>query len=276
MRERERRLIALTRLVTAHPGIDEALSTLASRLGVAKSTLSEDLAEVKDALHDAELGEVETQVGPGGGVRYRSRLDELLTRSAVVQWCDALRDERRLTGNGFLYMTDLLFDPRRVDPLGALLAERMHDQGAQFVVTVETRGIPLALSVARELTLPVVLLRRDNRLSEGSSLSINYLSGSSHRIQSMSIAQRSPVRNAPVLFVDDFLKAGGTARAASDLLSELGARIVGVGVLVATREPSPKLIDGISSALTWDGAAQIGPTPWVAERLGLEMPMTAK
>jgi len=45
---------------------------------------------------------------------------------------------------------------------------------------------------------------------------------------------------------------------------------------VATRDPSPKLIDGISSALTWDGDSHISPTPWVAERLGLEMPMTAK
>jgi len=276
MRERERRLIVLTRLITARPGRDEALTELAARLRVAKSTLSEDVAAVRDALDDAGLGEVETQVGPGGGVRFKPRLDRDLTRAAVLSWCAALADVRRLTGNGFLYMTDLLFDPRAIDPLGALLAERLAGKGAEYVVTVETKGIPLALSVARELGIPVVLLRRDNRLSEGSSLSINYLSGSSHRIQSMSIAQRSPVGNAPVLFVDDFLKAGGTARAAADLLSELGARIVGVGVLVATRDPSPKLIDGISSALTWDGDSHISPTPWVAERLGLEMPMTAK
>ncbi len=276
MRERERRLIALTRLVTARPGADEALSFLAARLKVAKSTLSEDLAEVKDALHEAELGVVETQVGPGGGIRFHPTLDEKTARAAVRGWCEALSDVRRLTGDGFLYMTDLLFDPHAVDPLGAVLAERLEGREAKFVVTVETKGIPLALAVARELSLPVVLLRRDTRLSEGPSLSINYLSGSSHRIQSMSIAQRSPVRGAPVVFVDDFMKAGGTARAAADLLSELGARVVGVGVLVATRKPDPKLIDGILSALTWDGEGSIAPTAWVAERLGLEMPMTAK
>jgi purine operon repressor len=271
MRDRVSRLIALTRLLTARPAGEESLQNLALRLGVAKSTLSEDVATVREALLEAGLGRVETQVGPGGGIRFQAALDENRAAWAVRAWCEALAQPERLTADGFLYMTDLLFDPRLVDPLAQLLAERFFPLEPRHIVTVETKGIPLALAVARELGITVVLLRRDNRLSEGSSLSINYLSGSSHRIQSMSLARRTPVRDAPVVFVDDFLKAGGTARAAADLLTELNAQVLASGVLVATERPAPKLIDRISSCLIWSEDGHVRPSAWVQERLGLTL-----
>lgn len=271
MRDRQKRLLALTRLVTAHIGEQVSLNGLAQRLDVAKSTLSEDVTVVRDALREADLGEVHTQVGAAGGVRFVPALDVAWVAQAIRTLCRELMQPDRMTGNGFLFMTDLLFYPSLLDPMGALLAERFRAADAGYVVTVETKGIPLALAVARVLGVPVVLLRRDNRLSEGPSLSINYLSGSSHRIQSMSLARRSPVRDARVIFVDDFLKAGGTARAAAALLSEFQAEIVGVGVLVATVEPADKLTTQVSACLEWDEAAGIRPAAWVEERLGLSL-----
>lgn len=268
MRDRLTRLVALTRLVTARPGDQPGLQQLAQRLGVAKSTLSEDLAVVRQGLRDAGLGDIVTQVGAAGGVRFEPAVDVDAAREAVSRLCRELKDPERQMGNGFIYMTDLLFDPALVDPLGGLLAEQLRPLDPRHVITVETKGIPLALAVARHLGLAVVLLRRDHRLSEGSSLSINYLSGSSHRIQSMSLARRAPLRHARVVFVDDFLKAGGTARAAGDLVAEFGAEMVGVGVLVATAKPTPKLVQGLYACLEWDETRGVQPAPWVARRLG--------
>ncbi len=270
MRDRLRRLVALTRMVT-RPGPVPLLSEMADALQVAKSTLSEDLALVRDVLSEAGLGEIHTQVGVGGGVRFVEGLDVNQVRAALEVWVQALDEPDRMTGPGFLYMTDLLFRPELVDPLGALLAERLAGRSAGLVATVETKGIPLALAVSRALSIPVVLIRRDNRLSEGSSLSINYLSGSSHRIQSMSLARRAPVRGARVLFVDDFLKAGGTARAATDLLHEFDAEVVGVGVLVATASPAAKLVADVAACLRWEESS-VAPTPWVAARLAAGAP----
>jgi purine operon repressor len=267
MRERWARLVALTRLVTARPGVQISLAGLAETLEVAKSTLSEDLALVRQVLWQAGLGEVATQVGAAGGVRFVPALDREWVRQSLTTLLEALSQEDRRLGGGFLYMTDLLFDPALMDPMGSLLAERLQPGAPQYVVTVETKGIPLALAVARQLAVPVVLIRRDHRLSEGSSLSINYLSGSSHRIQSMSLARRAPVRGARVVYVDDFLKAGGTARAAQDLLAEFQAEMVGVGVLVATRWPEDKLVGNISACLEWDGSGPLQAAPWVRERL---------
>ncbi len=57
-------------------------------------------------------------------------------------------------------------------------------------MTVETKGIPLAMSVARILNLSLAIARRESKLTDGSVFSINYLSGSSRRLQTMSLSKR--------------------------------------------------------------------------------------
>lgn len=269
---RQKRLIALTRLITANPGVQASLTDLSVRLNAAKSTLSEDLFVVKEALESYGLGDIDTQVGASGGVTFEERLDVERIQSELKDFIAELANPDRMTPDGFLYVTDLLFSPRRIETLGALLAQQFSPIGVDYVATVETRGIPLALACARTLKVDMVLLRRDNRLSEGSSLSINYLSGSSRHVQSMSLARRAPVRGGRVLFVDDFMQAGGTARAAQDLLGDFGAKVVGVGVLVSTRTPQKKLVEDYSAVLEWDRSAEglVVPSLWVQRLIGWE------
>lgn len=265
--QRHKRLVALTRIVTAYPGHQWSLTELSRKLSVAKSTLSEDLLLTKEALESQELGYIDSQVGAAGGVTFRPHVDVERLRGHLRDFVAELTNPDRMTPDGFVYVTDLLFSPERVDAMGALLAERFRSVGVDYVATVETRGIPLALACARALMVDMVLLRRDNRLSEGSSLSINYLSGSSRRVQSMSLARRAPVRGGRILFVDDFMQAGGTARAAEDLLGDFGAHVVGVGVLVSTRAPQQKVVHEYSAILEWDrsgdGPGLVTPTEWV-------------
>jgi len=111
------------------------------------------------------------------------------------------------------------------------------------VVTVETKGIPLAMMTARCLGLPLVVARRDLRVTEGSSLSINYASGSTGDIRTMSLPRRALAPGAKVLVVDDFMKAGGTAHALMELMTEFGARVLSLGILTATSVPGRKLVD---------------------------------
>lgn len=261
MGDRQRRLVLLSQYLVAHPLIQSSLTELSRRFKVAKSTLSEDLWFIKETLEREGLGTVESQVGVQGGIRYVPAIERQVLAETLARWCQRLNEPDRMMSDGFLYMTDLLFNPRWIDPMARLLAARFGDMGIEFVATVETKGIPLAMACAAALGSEVVLLRRDNRLSEGSSLSINYLSGSSHRIQSMSLSRRTSVRGGRVLFVDDFMKAGGTAKAAEDLLLEFDATVCGVGVLVATVEPSEKLVGQFSSCLEWDGTGRSAPVP---------------
>ena len=52
-----------------------------------------------------------------------------------------------------------------------------------------------------------------------------------------------------ILVIDDFMKAGGTARGLVDLAAEVGSTVVGTGVLIATAEPEKKLVDEYTSLL---------------------------
>ena len=73
-------------------------------------------------------------------------------------------------------------------------------------MTVETRGIPLAVFVARVFNIPVVMARRVGQITEGSTVSINYVSGSSKQIQTMALPKRALPSSARVLVIDDFMR----------------------------------------------------------------------
>jgi purine operon repressor len=59
----------------------------------------------------------------------------------------------------------------------------------------------------------------------------------------MSLARRALPTGAKVLIIDDFMKAGGTAKGMADLMKEFKAEVLGMGVLVDTKEPENKLVD---------------------------------
>jgi purine operon repressor len=110
-------------------------------------------------------------------------------------------------------------------------------------MTMETKGIPLAYATASHLGVPVVIVRRAGRVTEGSTVSISYVSGSTRRIQSMALARRSLPTGSHVLIIDDFMKAGGTIRGMINLLEEFDGHLSGVGVFVEAKEVTRRLID---------------------------------
>lgn len=243
-------MAALTALLHQNPGRQFTLGELADRFGASRSSLSEDVAVIRAAVEEHGLGQIATQPGAAGGVRFIPTLGVEAVRETIASLCRELSDPRRLVAGGYIYMTDLVFSPTWSSRLGqvfALLfssaAPKAKGTEADYVVTVETKGIPLALMTARCLGLPLVVARRDLRVTEGSSVTMNYVSGSTGRIQTMSLPRRSLPSGARVLVVDDFMRAGSTARGLRDLLGEFGARVLAVGVLTASAVPVEKLVD---------------------------------
>ena len=101
---------------------------------------------------------------------------------------------------------------------------------------------------------PSLLSRRDSKVTEGSTVSINYVSGSSKRIQTMALARRSLKPGANVLIVDDFMKAGGTIQGMVNLLEEFQADVAGIGVLVeAEGEGEERLVEEYVSMMNLGG-----------------------
>ena len=57
------------------------------------------------------------------------------------------------------------------------------------------------------LGVQISCCRRENKVTEGSTVSINYVSGSTNRIQNMSLPKRAIKSGSKCIFIDDFMKA---------------------------------------------------------------------
>lgn len=235
--KRSARLVDMTQYILSRPHELIPLSTFAERYQSAKSSISEDLGIIKEVFESRGIGRLTTQAGAAGGVRYAPHMPELSCREQIAHICRLLEQPERILPGGYLYMTDLLGQPDLLLKVGKMFASAFIARDFDVVMTVETKGIPLAYATAEFLNVPVVIVRRDSKVTEGSSVSINYVSGSSKRIQTMSLARRALKESSRVLIIDDFMKAGGTVRGMMDLLKEFNASVAGVGVFVESGEP---------------------------------------
>ena len=267
--KRPERLSVVTAKLIGMPSRPFTLSDLSADFGVARSTLSEDLSTIREALERHDLGTIDSVPGPQGGVRYRTALTSFSIKGIVGSLCGELSRPDRILRGGFLYMTDVLLDPYWTCLIGRVLATAFGSQKIDFAVTVETKGIPVSLMTAHFLGVPLVVSRRDHKVTEGPAVSINYFSGSNDRIQTMSLARRALPPQSRVLLIDDFMRAGGTARGMIDLMAEFGAQVVGVAVVVETASPRRKLVSDYVSLAILEGIEEhkrevrISPSPWV-------------
>src|SRR5699024_546346 len=166
----------------------------------------------------------------------------------IDELCETLEDPERILPGGYLYMSDLLGNPKTVRQIGRILASKFANVSLDAVVTVATKGIPLAYAVSSFLDVPVIIVRRHPKVPEDSSVSINYVSGSSRKIQTMVLPKRSLQDGANVCIIDDFMKAGGTINGMTSLLGEFNANVKAIGVLAeADDEEDERVVEDYTS-----------------------------
>lgn len=240
---RSGRLVDMTSYLLDHPRSLVPLSFFAERYGSAKSSISEDLAIIKSTFEQQGIGALNTVPGAAGGVKYIPFINKVGAEEVINDLCERIAKPERLLPGGYLYLTDLLGNPLFVNKIGKVFASVFSDRNVDVVMTMATKGIPIAQSVAAYLNVPVVIVRRDSKVTEGSTVSINYVSGSTKRIQTMVLARRSLAEGSNVLIVDDFMKAGGTVNGMVSLLNEFSATVAGIGVLVESEHIEERLVD---------------------------------
>ena len=85
-----------------------------------------------------------------------------------------LEEKERLLPGGYLFLSDLVGNPSLLNKVGKLIASIYMEEKLDAVVTIATKGISLANAVANILNLPVVVIRKDNKVTEGSTVSITF------------------------------------------------------------------------------------------------------
>ena len=249
---RNERMSAMMKILAAKPNRIFTLSYFCDLFGSAKSTMSEDIDILRDVVAHFGLGELETVTGAAGGVRYRTKVRRPEARKFIGDLCQQLSEEGRVLPGGFLYYSDILSTPEIVTRMGEIMATEYYAAAPDFVLTMETKGIPVAFATANALGVPLVIARRSSKVYEGSAVNINYVSGSSGHIETMSLSRRAVQEGQKCLIVDDFLKGGGTAKGMVDLMREFNVEVIGMTFVMSTAKPVKKRVTGEKSLMVMD------------------------
>ncbi|WP_047980715.1 pur operon repressor [Ornithinibacillus contaminans] len=245
---RSARLVALTQHFLENPRIHKNLPSFSEMYNASKASISEDLDIIDQMFRADGIGYLKRTAGSAGGVMFIPESTVEKGVAFVDQLCERLKDPVRILPGGYLYMSDILGEPNTIREIGRIFASRFAKLDIDVVVTVATKGIPLAYAVASFLNVPVVIVRRDPKVTEGSSVSINYVSGSSKKIQTMVLPKRSLEEGANVCIIDDFMKAGGTINGMVSLLEEFSANVKAIGVLAeADDDEEERLVENYMS-----------------------------
>ena len=245
--KRSERIVYMTQYLMNNPNKLIPLTYFVQKFKQAKSSISEDVQIIKTTFQKEKLGTVITTAGASGGVTYKPEMSKEEASEVIDDVIAQLQEKNRLLPGGYLFLSDLMGDPTLLNRVGKLIATLYMDEELDAIVTIATKGISLANSVANVLNLPVVVIRKDNKVTEGSTVSINYVSGSPRKIETMVLSKRTLPENSNVLVVDDFMRAGGSINGVMNLMNEFKAHVKGVSVLVESKEVKQRLIEDYTS-----------------------------
>ena len=250
--KRTERIGAIVKILSDNPNKIYTLSYFTEKFNAAKSTISEDLLVVKNVFEKLELGRVITISGAAGGVKYIPKTSIEENKQFLMELCEKVNDDSRKLSGGFLYLIDLIYNPAIVAKIGKIFASNLDYTEADYVVTMETKGIPMALMTAKAMNLPLVIIRKDMKVSEGPTLSMTYVTGGNNKVESMSLPRKALKPNSKVILIDDFMRGGGTLKGMTDLMHEFGAQVMGTGVFISTTKPQEKLVKDYISLIEID------------------------
>lgn len=267
--KRNERIGAMIKILSATPNKSYTLTYFSDLFGSAKSTISEDIDIARDILERYNLGTLKTVAGASGGVLYLPQPSPEESLAFVKRLCRQLEDPGRILPGGFLYMLDMLSEPAVISRMAEVIARWYLASQPDFVLTLETKGIPVALMTAKYLGVPLIIARRDAMITDGSVVTINYVTGSARRIQTMSLPKRYVREGHRALVVDDFMKGGGSAKGLMDLMREFNVEVIGTAVVMATVEPAQKMVTDYRSLMTLHGvdetarSVDVRPSEWL-------------
>lgn len=250
------RIGVIVKILSDNPNKIFTLGYFTELFGTAKSTLSEDISMVKNVFEKMKLGKLITIAGAAGGIK----LIPYVTKEKAIQEIERMIkiidiEERKLVG-GFLYLNDLVSSPEVSKVVGELFASVIDYSNANYVVTIEAKGIPFAVMTAKAMNLPLVIVRKNNRITEGPSVAINYLSSTSGKIQSMTLPRRAIKKGSKVILVDDFMRGGGTLKGMEDLMREFESTVIAKAVFMELKTDK-KVTDNYFSLMTLNDSVDI-------------------
>ena len=229
--KRSERIVVMTEYLLNNPNKLIPLTYFVTKFNQAKSSISEDIHIIKTGFKEENIGEVKTLAGVSGGVIFTPTLVEEDAKKILDEFIEKISEGDRLLAGGYIFMSDIVGNPSFMNNVGRVLATVYKNKEIDAVVTVATKGIPVAYAIASILNKPVITIRRDNKVTEGTTVAINYVSGSTKKIETMILSKRSLNNHSKVLLVDDFMRGGGVLTGMESLMNEFDVEVIGKVIL---------------------------------------------
>lgn len=171
----------------------------------------------------------------------RIRMDDaqygsaILPGSASVKLRDRVLKDARVLPNDIIDVSkfmDSQVDVNLMDDCARELAERFMNSKPSKIMTVATTGLVIALPMAKYLQVPVVYARKERNVVMADTYSAAYSSKTVGKNRQLLVSKSHLHEDDRVLVVDDFLSSGASQEALLRIISDAGAKAVGIGVLL--------------------------------------------
>lgn len=152
-----------------------------------------------------------------------------------------------LPGINFKDISPIFLNPNLIRETAIVLGNRWKEEKITKVIGIDSRGFLFGPQMAAELEAGFVMVRKKGKLPP-ETLSVTYeLEYGTATLESVKKALEPGDR---VIIHDDLLATGGTALAAAQLASQLGAEVVGFSFLVwLTFLPGYERLRAVSSQI---------------------------
>ncbi|WP_073068077.1 adenine phosphoribosyltransferase [Fodinibius roseus] len=133
-------------------------------------------------------------------------------------------------GIQFKDITPLLQNPDTLELTSRVLARPFRKKNIDYVVGLESRGFLFGTNLAQDLHAGFIPIRKPGKLP-AETLSATY--ALEYGNDTVEIHKDAFSEGARVLVHDDLIATGGSAAAATELVEELGGKVVGYSFIIA-------------------------------------------
>ena len=230
---RSNRLVEMSIYFLQNPNTTTPLNYFTKRFKAAKSSISEDLTIIKDSFEANNMGSIITYAGARGGVQYEPYYEESQLKNEILALKEEIDGSERLLPGGYIYTSDILGDPAWLKRIGKIIASKYALGDIDAILTIATKGVPIAQATAYNLNVPFYIVRKSTKVTEGSTVSINYQPwSSSDQVERMALTKDTLKPNSKVLIIDDFLRGGGTIMGLNRMVEEFNCEVADSVVLL--------------------------------------------
>lgn len=124
-------------------------------------------------------------------------------------------------------------DVRLLDEIGREFKRRFEGEHITKVLTIESSGIAIALSVARELGVPMVFAKKAKSINIDGETYVAEIESYTHKnVNQVIVAKKFLSPDDKVLIVDDFLANGCALQGLISIVDSAEAEVVGCGIAI--------------------------------------------